>query len=55
MPSNRETLFQGHICAFLKDTQQYVELTADDLHDREYHFTEKHLTGFVRLPKKQNL
>jgi hypothetical protein len=41
MPSNKETLFQDHICAFLKDAQQYVELTADDLHDREYHFIEK--------------
>jgi type I restriction enzyme, R subunit len=47
MPSNKETLFQDHICAFLKEKQGYSVLSTDDLNDNEFHFIEKHLIEFI--------
>lgn len=48
MPSNKETLFQEHICAFLKDVHEYDELSAHEQVDKEYHFIEQHLIQFVK-------
>lgn len=47
MPSNKETLFQDHICTFLRDTHKYLELSSDELDDKEYHFIEEHLINFI--------
>ena len=48
MPSNKETLFQEHICAFLKYVHNYDELSAHEQVDKEYHFIEQHLIQFVK-------
>jgi len=48
MPSNKETLFQEHICSYLISEHQYLALSSDDLSDNKYHFIEKHLTKFIR-------
>lgn len=47
MPSNKEILFQDHICAFLETEHKYFPLSANDLQDREYHFIEKYLIEFI--------
>ncbi|MBL1219060.1 MAG: type I restriction endonuclease subunit R [Planctomycetes bacterium] len=47
MPSNKEILFQDHICAFLEKEHEYNELTKDDFNDMEYHIIEKDLVSFI--------
>lgn len=47
MPSNKETLLQEHICAFLETAHRYRRLSKDDLPDKEFHFIEKHLIEFI--------
>jgi type I restriction enzyme R subunit len=47
MPSNKEILFQNHICAFLVEKHEYVYLSNADIKDKEYHIIEKHLTEFI--------
>ena len=41
MPSQKEILFQNHICAFLRKKHKYKVLTKDDFNDREYRIIEK--------------
>ncbi len=47
MPSNKEILFQDHICAFLEKEHEYKVLTKDDFNDKEYHIIEKDLMAFI--------
>ena len=47
MPSNKEILFQNHLCAFLEDKHEYVCLSNGDVKDKEFHFIEKHLIEFI--------
>lgn len=47
MPSNKEKLFQDHICNFLEKKHEFFALSADELDDKEYHFIEKHLIRFI--------
>lgn len=47
MPSNKEILFQNHICDFLENKHEYEVLGKDDLKDREYHVVEKDLIKFI--------
>lgn len=47
MPSNKETLFQDHICAFLEGKHEYVPLNKNDVTDKEYHIIDKHLVSFI--------
>ena len=48
MPSNKETLFQDHICAFLEREHGYTPLSKADFNDKEYHIIEKHLVSFIK-------
>jgi type I restriction enzyme R subunit len=47
MPSNKEILFQNHICAFLEKEHEYKVLSKDDFNDKEYHIIEKDLIAFI--------
>jgi type I restriction enzyme, R subunit len=47
MLSNKETLFQDHICAFLTREHGYVALRKDELPDREHHILLPHLIRFI--------
>lgn len=47
MPSNKETLFQEHICAHLENVQGFRRLVADELGDTEHHVIERDLIGFI--------
>jgi type I restriction enzyme R subunit len=47
MPSNKEILFQDHICAFLEKEHEYKVLSKDDFNDKEYHIIEKDLIAFI--------
>ncbi|WP_296621759.1 DEAD/DEAH box helicase family protein [Marivirga sp.] len=47
MPSNKEILFQDHICAFLEGEHKYTVLTKDDFTDKDYHIIEKDLIQFI--------
>jgi type I restriction enzyme R subunit len=48
MPSNKETLFQNHICDFLEREHKYIPLGKSDFTDKEYHIIEKHLISFIK-------
>ncbi|RCW38543.1 DEAD/DEAH box helicase family protein [Marinilabilia salmonicolor] len=48
MPSNKEILFQDHICDFLEREHEYILLGRDDFTDKEYHIIEKQLVSFIR-------
>lgn len=48
MPSNKETLFQDHICAFLEREHKYIPLSRADFTDKEYHIIDKHLVSFIK-------
>ncbi len=48
MPSNKETLFQKHICAFLEQEHKYTPLSKSDFTDKEYHIIEKQLVSFIQ-------
>ncbi len=47
MPSNKETLFQEHICSFLEKEHKYIHLSKSDFTDKEHHIIEKHLVSFI--------
>jgi type I restriction enzyme R subunit len=47
MPSNKEILFQDHICAYLEKEHEYKVLSKDDFNDKEYHIIEKDLIAFI--------
>jgi type I restriction enzyme R subunit len=48
MPSNKETLFQDHICAFLEREHKYIPLSKSDFTDKDYHIVAKHLVSFIQ-------
>jgi hypothetical protein len=47
MPSNKETLFQDHICSFLHKEHRYIPLSNEDITDKDFHIIEKHLIQFI--------
>lgn len=47
MPSNKETLFQEHICTHLEQVQGYRRLRADELADTQHHLIEADFIGFI--------
>lgn len=47
MPSNKETLFQEHICSFLERVHGFRRLRAEELGDTEHHFVERDIIGFI--------
>lgn len=47
MPSNKETLFQEHICSYLQKKHNYTALSNAELTDKDYHIIEKHLIQFI--------
>lgn len=48
MPSNKETLFQEHICQFLETEHDYKSLAKDLLPDQEHHIIEPLLLDFIK-------
>lgn len=48
MPSNKETLFQEHICSYLEENHQYQRLEDEHLPDQEWHIVEDHLITFIK-------
>ena len=46
MPSNKEQLFQNHVCDFLRNHHGYKLL--DEKIDQEYHIIEKDLLAFIK-------
>ena len=48
MPSNKETLFQDHICKYLEDNHQYKPIDKTDISNSEYHINENHLIQFIK-------
>lgn len=48
MPSNKETLFQDHICKYLEDNHQYKAIDKTDISNSEYHINENHLIHFIK-------
>ena len=47
MPSNKEILFQDHICTFLEKEHEFKVLSNNDFNDKEYHIIEKDLIVFI--------
>lgn len=47
MPSNKETLFQAHVCSFLEREHGFRRLRADELGDTGHHLIEADLIGFI--------
>lgn len=56
MPSNKETLFQNHIAAFLEREHKYLKLKSEQVVDKEYHLIEEDLIVFIKntQPEKYN-
>lgn len=52
MPSNKETLFQKHICDYLEKKHKYVPLETSKLQDKEYHFIEDDLIAFIKATQE---
>ncbi|MEX2363757.1 MAG: DEAD/DEAH box helicase family protein [Balneolaceae bacterium] len=48
MPSNKETLFQDHICSFLENEHDYHVLEKHELPDNAEHIIEDHLIEFIQ-------
>ena len=48
MPSNKETLFQDHICSFLDKEHNFHALTKEELPDNPEHIIEDDLIGFIQ-------
>ena len=48
MPSNKETLFQDHICQFLEAEHGYQSLDKDSLPNQGYHIIESVLLAFIK-------
>jgi len=48
VPSNKESLFQDHICAFLEREHGYIPLSKSDFTDKEFHIVSKHLVSFIQ-------
>lgn len=53
MPSNKETLFQDHICDYLEQKQDYALLRIEDLPDRTWHIIENDLITFIKATQKE--
>lgn len=53
MPSNKETLFQGHICAFLARERGYVPLQKAELPQQDFHIVESHLLNFIKATQPE--
>jgi type I restriction enzyme R subunit len=53
MPSNKETLFQDHICKYLEDNHQYKPIDKTDISNSEYHINENHLIQFIKDPQEE--
>lgn len=53
MPSNKETLFQDHICRYAAKKHGYKSLADEDLPDRDWHIVEKHLITFIKATQKE--
>jgi len=49
MPSNKETLFQNHICDFLENEHKFLPLSAEQLPDKEFHIVVEHLISFIKV------
>ncbi len=48
MPSNKETLFQQHICNFLKKEHKYIALSNEQLKDKDCHIIQEYLMKFIK-------
>lgn len=46
MPSNKETLFQDHVCAFLEREHKYIELK--DTPGKDFHLIEDDILDFIK-------
>jgi type I restriction enzyme R subunit len=53
MPSNKETLFQDHICAFLEREHGYHALTKAELPTPDFHIVESHLLAFIQATQPE--
>lgn len=57
MPSNKETLFQEHICSYLRDNHDFISLSNDELNGienlRDFHIIEKHLLQFIQKTQEE--
>lgn len=53
MPSNKETLFQRHICAFLEREHGYLPLQKSELPQQELHVVESHLLNFIKATQPE--
>lgn len=54
MPSNKETLFQAHICSFLEREHGFRRLSANELADTEHHLIELELIAFITDTQPEN-
>ncbi len=54
MPSNKETLFQDHICQFLEEEQGYQAVAKEALPANDHHIIPEHLFTFIKAaqPRK---
>lgn len=48
MPSNKETLFQDHICSFLEKKHDFHALNKEELPDNAEHIIQDDLIGFIK-------
>jgi len=53
MPSNKETLFQDHICSFLENEHEYITLSNDELQDKDNHFIKSKLIEFIQKTQSE--
>lgn len=53
MPSNKETLFQNHIYAFLEREHGYHALTKTELPAQDFHIVESHLLAFIQATQPE--
>lgn len=53
MPSNKETLFQTHVCAYLEREHGYVPLQKVELPQQDFHIVESHLLTFIKATQPE--
>ena len=53
MPSNKETLFQDHICQFLESAHGYQSLVTGLLPEKTHHVIESLLLGFIKSTQSE--
>jgi len=53
MPSNKETLFQDHICQFLENEHQFHALDKSELPPQDNHIIALHLTDFIKTTQAE--